>query len=387
MNTTPLLRLFSLLAAGLVPLAACRTSSPEPAADDRAPVRASTAVVRRAALPATFEAGGIVRGRATALVASQVMAPVTLVHVRPGDHVRQGAALVTLDAREIAANRSRATATLTSSSENVAAAEGAVRAAEAALTLARTTRDRMQTLHDKRSATTQERDQAVAAYEAAEGQVQSARANLAAASAARQAAAAGSDAATAVLSYTTLTAPFAGVVTERRVDPGDMAAPGMPLIAIEDTTGLRLDVTVDDTRAGSITAGLAAEVAIGDHGDWQKATVREIARVSPDSHAVLVKLDLPGGMATRSGAFARARFAAAERTTLLLPATSVIRRGQLSFVFVVDGENRARLQPVSPGAIAGDAVEALAGVADGARVVVNPPPALSEGVRIDEAHR
>jgi RND family efflux transporter MFP subunit len=378
---------FSVLTVPLIVLSACGSTDRAPSNPSSGPITVSTASARRGVMSSTFEAGGIVRARATVLLASQVMASVKAVHVRPGDRVRRGTPLVTLDAREVTANQTRASATLEGNTEAAAAAAGAVRSAEASLALARATRDRLVTLHDRRAATTQERDQAVAAYEAAEGQVQSARAALAGATALRQAAAAGTDAAAAALSYTTLTSPFDGIVTVRHVEPGDMAAPGRPLLVVEDTSVLQLEVTLDEARAARVAVRQTAEVSAGDSGDWTKAAISEIARTAPDSHSFVVTLDLPAGTPTRSGAFYRARFASGTRETLMVPADAVIRRGQLTFVFAVDDEQHARLQPISPGDSSGELLEVLGGLGDGTRVVVNPPATLSEGSRIDEGRR
>ena len=355
--------------------------------DDAPPIAVAIAEVRTADMPATFEAGGIVRARATALVASRILAPVAAVHVRAGDRVRRGARLVTLDGREIAANHARAAATVVSATEGVGAAEGTVRSAEAALVLARATDDRLQALYEKRSATTEERDQAAAALGAADGQLQSARANLAAAVAARDAALAGSDAASVVASYTTLTAPFDGIVTDRRVDPGDMATPGAPLVTIEDPSAFRLEVTLDETRAAAVRVGQAAEVSIDTSAiepTRVKASVGEIARIDPAAHSFLIKLELPVRATARSGLFGRAHFPGPSRQTLVVPVSAAIRRGQLTFVFIVDAEGRARLQPISPGETVGDQLEVLAGLGEGTRIVVDPPVSLSEGRRVSE---
>jgi RND family efflux transporter MFP subunit len=368
-------------------LVACTAPAPSrESAAEAAPIRVETTSVRSVDLPAMFEVGGVVRGRSTARVASRIMAPVLEVHVRAGDRVKRGASLVTLDGREMSANRSRATATLTGSVESVRAAEGAVRSAEASLTLARATRDRVRMLHDRRSATDQELDQASSAVDAADGQLSSARANLAAATAGRDAAQAANDAATVAASYTVLSAPFDGVVTERSVDPGAMANPGMPLLTLEDTAALRLEVAMDEARARLVATGQDVEVQVDgadQAGPWVKARVSEVARIDPASHSFLVKLDLPAGFAVRSGAFGRARVAGPARRTLVVPASAAVRRGQLTFVFVTATDGRVRLQPISPGAVSGDTLEVLTGVRDGDRVVVNPPPTLFDGVRIN----
>jgi RND family efflux transporter MFP subunit len=379
--------LVPIAALSLASLSACRTGPPRSADASASPVRVSTTDVRRVSLPSTFEAAGIVVAASSAAIASRVMATATAVHVRAGDRVRRGATLVTLDRAETTANRSRAMATLASTIEAVSAADGAVKSAEAAMTSARLMRDRLQSLHEKRAATTEERDKAVSAFEAAAGGLQTARANLAAAKASQQAAAAGLEAADAQSTYSTLLAPFDGLVTARLIDPGDMVSPGAALLTIEDTTAFRIETTVDEGRAAYVALGQSAQVAAGDSDEWLKTAVTELARVSPESHAFLVTLALPPGPTLRSGSFYRVRFAGPPNDALVVPATAVLRRGQLAFVFVVDEERRARLQPVSAGTRIDDVIEILSGLPDGTRVVAHPPAALADDTSIIEAAR
>ena len=242
--------LIIVLAGSATLTGACRESSvrrrgtPSP----RSPFPRRT--VTSAALASSLEAGGVVASRTTAVIASRIMAPVAAVHVRAGDRVRRGAPLVTLDGRELDANRARAIATLASAAESQLAAESELRSAQAALTLARATHDRIRTLHDQRSATPQELDQAVSALDVADAQFKQAQAHRSAANAAHDAARAASDAAGIANSYATLSAPFDGVVTERAVDPGSMANPGTPLVTLEEGTAFRVEVSLDESRRG-----------------------------------------------------------------------------------------------------------------------------------------
>ena len=376
--------LLSIVAAAALS-ASC--SSPEHRAEQSAPpVAVSTVQARLAAIASAFEAGGVVRARSTAAIASRMMAPVLDVHVRPGDRVRRGAPLVTLDSREATANRSRATASLTGAVEAARAAESDVRGAQAALSLARATHDRIRTLHDKKSATSQELDQAVSALEAAEAQLNGARARVAAAAAAKDAAQSSSDSAAIATSYAVLTAPFDGLVIERAADPGAMATPGVPLLTIEDSTSFRLEVALDEARAANAAVGQRVDVEIGDAqspGRWAgQARVSEIARVDPASHSFLVKLDLPAVPALRSGVFGRARFEGPARQTLVVPASAAVRRGQLTFVYTVGTDNRAKLQPIATGVQTGERIEVLAGLREGERVITSPPAALTDGAPV-----
>jgi multidrug efflux pump subunit AcrA (membrane-fusion protein) len=351
-----------------------------------APIPVSIVPAQLGDMASSFEAGGVVRARTTAAIASRIMAPILEVHVRPGDRVRRGAPLVTLDGREAAANRARAAAAVTGAVEAAGAAESDVRAAQAAVVLARATADRVRTLHGKRSATPQELDQAVSALDASEAQLTAARARLAAAAAGRDAAQAASDAAAITTSYAAVVAPFDGVITERSADPGGMATPGLPLLTIEDATAFRLEVALDEARASRVSVGQDVAVELGDANLPDRWTgtgrIGEVARIDPAAHSFLVKIDLPAAASMRSGVFGRARFAGPARQAIVIPASAAVRRGQLTFVYTVGADGRAKLQPVSPGAAAGERLEILAGLREGERVVASPPAALADGAAV-----
>src|SRR4029078_11963898 len=108
----------------------------------------------------------------------------------------------------------------------------------------------------------------------------------------------------------------------------------------------------------------------------------EIARIDPTSHSFVVKLDLPAGLAVRSGQFWRATFARPTRPALTIPASALIRRGQLTFVFILGSDQHTHLQPVSIGTITSDRVEVLAGVRQSDRVVTSPQASLADGTAV-----
>jgi len=337
-------------------------------------------------LPSTFEAGGVVRARTTAIISSRVMAPITQIHVKPGDRVRRGAPLVTLDARDLKADKSRAEAAALSATESARAADADARATESAVVLARASHERIATLQAKRSATQQELDQAVAALASAEAQRAGAKARLAAANAARSAAQDAADGATVTATYAILSAPFDGLVTERHADPGSMAAPGTPLLTLEDPTAYRLEVQLDAERAAFVAIGQTLSVQLDGPTSERNGSLNghivEIARVDPATHAFLVKIDLLGTADLRSGLFGRALFSGPTRRALAVPTTALIKRGQLTFVYLVDADGSARLRPVSIGPSAQGRAEVLAGLNEGDTVVTNPPAGMTDGVRL-----
>jgi RND family efflux transporter MFP subunit len=312
---------------------------------------------------------------------ARILAPVREVRVAPGDRVRAGQILIVLDGNDLTAHAKSARAGASAADQGADAAASEQQAAEAALTLARATYERISGLHAKRSATAQELDNATGALRAAEAQAAGAAARARAAASGADSARAASEAAGATESYAVITAPFDGIVSEKMVEPGNMAAPGTPLMRVEDTRGFRLDVRVDESRVGHVSPGAAVPVLLdsGTGGDTTTVTgtVTEIGRaVDADARSFLVKIALPSGTGVRSGTFGRARFSAGSRPALVVPAEAQRQRGQVTSVFVVeDAIARVRLVSVR-------GTEVLAGLSDGEKVIVGPPPALRDGQRV-----
>jgi RND family efflux transporter MFP subunit len=379
LRTSSILASFALVAGLTLP--ACsrgtKTAPAEPA--DAIPVTVAT--IAMADVADTFEAGGVVQARTTATLMARILAPVREVRAMPGDRVRAGQVLIVLDGRDLAAQARRARAEGASADQDVIAASSERQAAEAALALACSTHARIAGLHAKRSATSQELDDATAALRAAEARATGAAARAQAAVSGVEGAHAASEAADTTETFSRIAAPFDGVVTEKMVEPGNMAAPGTPLMRVEDTHRFRLDVRVDESRIGRVSPGATVAIALdGGSDDAARVvdgTVTEVSRaVDADARAFLVKIALPADGGLRSGMFGRARFASRPRRALTVPAGALVRRGQVTSVFVVEKDiARVRLVDVSGS-------EVLAGLSDGEVVIVSPPPTLTDGRRV-----
>lgn len=182
-----------------------------------------------------------------------------------------------------------------------------------------------------------------------------------------------------MLSYTEVVAPFDGVITRKLADVGDLAAPGKPLLDIEDSTHLRLEADISESiiEAAKPGATMTARVS-GVPGELQ-GTVSEIAPAAdPASRTFLVKLDLPATPGLRSGQFGRVAVPVGERVVLHVPVEAVIQRGQLEYVFVATN-GRAELRLVKTGKRHGREVELLAGATDGEQVVLSGGMPLRDG--------
>lgn len=373
------------LAAGLA-VPACSGHSETVAADAAAPLPVKVAAVAMQDMTDTFEAGGVVQAQTTATLTARILAPVREIRVAPGDRVRAGQVLLVLDGADLGAQARSASASARAAGQDIAAANADREAAAAGLALARAAHARIEGLHARRSATAQELDEATAALRRAEANAAAADARALGAGSGLEGARAAADAAATTASFATIRAPFDGLVTEKLVEPGNMAAPGAPLLRLEDTRAFRLDVHVDESRAARISRGATVRVRLdagaGRDADVIDATVTEISRaVNADTRAFLVKIALPAAAGLQSGRFGRAEFQGQARRALTLPEGALIRRGQMTSVFAVEG-GVARLRLVS---VSG--AEVLAGLTEGDVVILGASPEVIDGRRVVAGER
>lgn len=352
---------------------------------DASPVPVTLASAHEEQLDALYRASGTVRGRTTAVLTSKTTGYVRSVDVRPGDRVRAGQVLAVLEANDASASVRRARAGFDQSMESRTEADSALRAAQAALRIARSTHESVTALRASGSIAQQEYDESDARLRGAIAQEQMAQARLRGAGSRIDQAKAEVGEAQATLDYARITAPFAGQVTERRIDPGNLASPGMPLLVVEQKGELRVETAVDESRVGSVALGDQAIVEIDTLGRPVTGTVGEIVpAVDVASRAFLVKVDLseatPG---LRPGMFARVAFRVGTRSRLVVPTTAVTSIGALDRVFAVDGQ-RLRIRMVTLGERQGPWTEVLSGLGPGDRVVAAPTPAVRDGARFHE---
>jgi RND family efflux transporter MFP subunit len=348
----------SLVASG--GLSSCSNERHPQAAAPEAVTSVSVIVVQKTVVPDWLEAIGTVRAAQTSQVASQMMGNIIEIRAQEGDRVASGQILASIDDSQPRAAVEQATAAVT-------AAEKEVSAADSSFALAEATLKRYQQLYEKKSVSPQEFDEIRARYLSAEARREMARAGQS------QTVAMLTQARTS-LGYTQIRAPFAGVVTEKRVEAGTLASPGMPLFAVEDTRSYRLEAAVDESDIRLVRVGQAVPVLLDALGntDLSGKIVQILPAADPASHSFLVKIELHADARLRSGLFGRARFSRGESSTLLIPQAAMVERGQLQGVYVVDANGRAGLRYVTLGKTAGQQVEVLSGLQEGEKIVAAP---------------
>ena len=185
-----------------------------------------------------------------------------------------------------------------------------------------------------------------------------------------------------MLGYTKIIAPFNGVITGKLADVGDLAAPGKPLIEMEDPQALRFEADVPEAIIARIDPGAVLPVRIGGQPEIS-GTVTEISPAADsNSRTFLVKLDLPQSTGLRGGQFGRVEVPVGESSVLRVPVGAVLLRGQMEIVFVID-KDRALLRLVKTGRRIGGELEIVSGLEAGEKVVTDHPAQLTDGQRVE----
>jgi RND family efflux transporter MFP subunit len=285
----------------------------------------------------TEEVVGTVRAKLHVTVEAKLNGRIEKMAVGLGDKVSEGQLIAQLDAGEVAARLDQA---------------------EASLDQAERDWKRISGLFEHQGVTRSEYDAAQARLRISKGSVAEARARM---------------------GYVQIVAPFAGVVAKKWADVGDLAVPGKPLVEIEDLSGLQLDADVPEAIAGRIGRDAQLEIRVDSVAGPVMGRVAEIAPSADSlSRTLRVKLDLPPTPGLMPGQFARLILPIGESSSLRVPASAVLRRGQLEIVFVA-ADQRARLRLVKTGRLIDDDVEILSGLDAGDAVVVTNVAQLTDG--------
>jgi RND family efflux transporter MFP subunit len=320
---------------------------------ERETVDAPVIAAQRTSLPSFHSVAGTVRAETTSTLSANVVGTVVRVLIAEGDRVRTGQVLVEIDPREPRAQVDRTRA----GREEV---ERAIEAAAANAQLAEATHRRYQALRERGSASQQEYDEAKARHLAAQAEWN----GLIARRGEVRAAAAQAE---AVLGFSTVRAPIDGVVSARFVDPGAQAAPGVPLITIQNETAMRIDANVPEGVA--VRAGDRAIVDAGDRRAGARVT-RVQPSVDPAARSALAILQLDEPM--RAGTYVKVSFPSGARDAVTVPLSSLVRRGQLTSVFIVGSDGVARMRLITIGSTDGARAEILSGLAAGEKIVADP---------------
>ena len=346
-------RLGLLAALPLLALAACHHETGKGSEAAAVPVRVATASA--VAWPRVVRVPATVSAVETAVLASRAGGWVTKLTVDAGTRVAKGALLVGVG--------------VPTAQGDLAQAQSRLATAKATLAQAAADERRYAELSRAHAASQQQYDMARRALVTARAETAAAETGLAAAK--------------SNFGYAEIRAPFAGIVTEKKVWVGDFAAPGAPLLTLAgDVPEVRAHASNDLYRG--LKEGEKASVEIAGHAE--PATVsRVVEAADPATRTHLVELRLAPGVAAPFGAYAEVALTVGEAPQLAVPEAALVRRADLPGVFVVDATGHARFRLVRVGAARGGKVAITAGLAAGEKVVLAPPADLVGGAPVKAA--
>jgi RND family efflux transporter MFP subunit len=295
----------------------------------------------------TYSVEAVVEAIKQSTVSAQVTGRVVEVNYDVGDYVKKGQTIVRIDQSE--------------AEQVVAGTDAQVAEALAAYEKAKSNLDRARELAQQNFISKSALDNAEAEFRVEEARLKAARAARTQAATTR--------------SYTVVVAPYSGVVSARLVEVGEMATPGKPLMTGFDPSAMRVVASVPQYKVAEVRASPRVSVEIPSLNRW--ITGRDITvlpSADPRTHATSVRVDLTGNQKDLyPGMFARAHFTVGRARKLVIPAETVVRRSEVTGVYVKEADGRFGFRQIRLGEPAGNGlIEVLAGVIAGEAVAVDP---------------
>ncbi len=307
-------------------------------------------------------ASGKIEAENSANVSTRMMGYITSIKVKTGQKVSKGQLLATVNNTDLQAKRAQTEAGITQ--------------ATAAYNSAKKDYDRFVVLLGQKSASQKEMDNVATQYEMAKAGLEATKQMK--------------NEVMAQFSYTNITAPFSGTITNTFVKEGDMANPGMPLVSLEGNTKLQAIVMVSESEISQIKNGMAADIMVKSIDKSFKGNVIEVSSSAKNTGGqYIVKLSLENTIESiLSGMFANVVFpvekpnVTAKNTMILVPKQAIINQGQLNGIYTVNNDRIAILRWLRLGKTFGDQVEVLSGLSAGENYIVEAQSKLYNGAKI-----
>lgn len=343
---------------GATALTACSTENQKQA--EETPVRVEVYAPTLAQENGMF-VSGMVSARQTAVISTRVMGFVDKIYVRQGQQVQKGQLLMRLNSDDLNAKKAQAEAML---AEAKAAAQNATRDYE-----------RYKVLHAKKSVSDKELENMELNRISIDAKLQMARQAV--------------NEINAMLAYTQIRAPFSGLITQKMIDEGSTANPGMPLLSMEQAGEMEIQASVPENYISHIETGDSVRADIKSLGRQVTGTISEISPSSTltgGQYSIKIALQPEDKAHLKAGMYAAIHIPgqapSADKKGIWIEQSSLISRDQLKGVYVVTPENQAMLRWIRTGKVKGSEVEVLSGLNASDRVIRHTDAKLYNGKKV-----
>lgn len=307
-------------------------------------------------------ASGKIEAENSANLSTRMMGYVTKIHVQVGQKVGAGQLLVSINNTDLQAKKAQVDANILQ--------------ATAGYNNAKKDYDRFVNLFKQQSASQKELDDMTARYEMAKAGLEGAKQMR--------------NEVIAQFSYSNITAPFSGVVTNTFVKEGDMANPGMPLVSVEGASRLQVTAMVSENDIVSIKKGMPVKVLVKSSNTTLTGKVSEVSISATNTGGqYLVKINLDKtDSSVLSGMFVNVQFPIENKTQtvqsdrILVPESALVKQGQLTGIYTVGTGNVAILRWLRTGKTFGNQVEVLSGLSANEQYIVSAEGKLYNGALV-----
>lgn len=302
---------------------------------------------------------GKIQAKNSADLSTRMMGFVKKVHVNVGDKVKKGQLLVSINNTDLQAKKAQVDASIAQ--------------AQTAFINAEKNYNRFKNLFASSSISQKEMDDMTANYQMAKAGLESAKQMK--------------NEINAQFTYSNIKAPFSGIITNKNIDAGDMANPGMPLVSLESPKDFEVLAMVPETEISEIEKGTDVNVLVKSIDKTVKGKVIEVSTSAKNTGGqYLVKVNLEKtNVSILSGMFATVQFPLEQKTKsemVLIPMDVIVKNGQLSGVYTVSQTNRALLRWLRLGRTYGNNVEVLSGLNANESYIISADGKLFNGAKI-----
>ncbi len=296
------------------------------------------------AVPREYQLDGVIEAINQATISAQTQGQVKEILFDVDDFVEAGSIIARIKDTEHRARVAQAAAELDS--------------ATATLNHAREEFERIKGLFNKQAASESAMDKAIADVKNAQARVEVAAAAL--------------EQANEQLAYTQVRAPYAGLVTQRHVQVGEMASPGQPLMTGISLKQLRVAVDVPQNLIPAIRAGQGVRILLPDNQVVAATGMTVFPFADQGSNTFKVRLNLPANLANLyPGMFVKAGFLTGEKRELAIPKSAVVQRSEVTGAYVIK-EGKVSFRQIRVGRDLGDTLVVLSGLTEGEQVALDP---------------
>ncbi|GKT12643.1 MAG: membrane fusion protein, multidrug efflux system [Thiomicrorhabdus sp.] len=336
-------------------LTGCEESSELQAAELTQTIKAKVQTVRLGEIPLMAVVPGSVVPEQKASITSRLIGYIKGFEVKVGQKVKRGDLLFSIDSADI--------------KSQITQANAGYQQAVAGLKDAQLDYDRFTKLFKEDSVSKQQYDKVRLQYSVAQQNVAAAESGL--------------NQAKEQLNYANVKAPFDGVIVEKMAVAGDLAAPGKPVVIIENATSLSVQTEVAGDLFAALRLGNNAEILLeGQPKAFIGVVYTMVGAANPKTRTHTVKISLPKNLNINSGTFARVSFKRGIRHTMMIAKSAIVNRAGIEGVFVVK-EGKSYFYMVRTGLTIGDQIEVHAGVALGEQVVVDNNQSMLNGDQVE----